>query len=128
MSIDFMIDKKEKYLKLDCHGTFSSEAVLNAYEKALNIAEREGLEAILVDISDLKGVTPTTMYRYDLGVAIARIQRNHANRTCIAVVGKEPIIEPQRFGETVAVNRGARGKVFTDIDEAVTWIESEIIK
>jgi len=37
------------------------------------------------------------------------------------------MIDLERFGETVAVNRGAIGKVFTDVDEAVAWLE-QIVK
>jgi len=63
----------------------------------------------------------------------ASIQPHGPLFTCTAVysigslIGKEPMIDLERFGETVAVNRGAIGKVFTDVDEAVAWLE-QIVK
>jgi hypothetical protein len=40
----------------------------------------------------------------------------------VAYVGDEPLIDPARFGETVAVNRGALIKVTTDLNEAFAWL------
>ena len=47
----------------------------------------------------------------------------HQTFIYIAVVGDEPMIDSRRFGETVAVNRGAFGKVFTDFSEAKAWLK-----
>jgi hypothetical protein len=33
------------------------------------------------------------------------------------------MIDPDRFGETVGANGGAPEKVFTDMKEALTWLE-----
>lgn len=68
------------------------------------------------------------MERFKLGDAFSTIQRKYNPPICFAVVGDEPIIDPERFGETVAVNRGVLGKVFTDIDEAVAWVEERVEK
>ena len=128
MSIDSQTELRDNYVLFSCYGTFSNDALLNVYEAALDFAENKGLKAILVDISDLDGALPTTMERYNHGVTVARMQLKHDKRIFIAVVGKEPIIDPQRFGEIVAVNRGAYCKVFIDIDDAITWLEREVIK
>jgi hypothetical protein len=40
----------------------------------------------------------------------------------LAVLGNEPIIDPNRFGEIVATNRGANVKVFTDDPMALEWL------
>jgi hypothetical protein len=42
-----------------------------------------------------------------------------------AYVGSQPLVEPQRFGETVAVNRGINLKVFTEMKEALAWLEAQ---
>jgi hypothetical protein len=39
-----------------------------------------------------------------------------------AVVGQEPLIDEERFGETVAVNRGINAKAATSLDEAISWL------
>ena len=63
------------------------------------------------------------MDRYDAGVRGAELQREIGRGIAFAVVGNEPMIDPKRFAETVGKNRGANVRVFTDIDEAVDWIE-----
>ena len=40
------------------------------------------------------------------------------------MVGKESMIDKQRFGETFAKKRGVNATVFTDTYEAVKWLES----
>ena len=41
----------------------------------------------------------------------------------VVLLGREPFIDPRRFGETVGANRGAAFKAFTDHEEAVHHIE-----
>jgi hypothetical protein len=38
------------------------------------------------------------------------------------VLGHEPMIHPERFGELVARNRGADARVFTVEAEALDWL------
>jgi hypothetical protein len=40
----------------------------------------------------------------------------------VAVYGRQPLIDPSRFGETVALNRGAKVKVSERLDEALAWL------
>ena len=40
----------------------------------------------------------------------------------IAYVLVEPVLDPARLGETVAVNRGANVKMFDDYEEAIQWL------
>jgi SOS response regulatory protein OraA/RecX len=40
----------------------------------------------------------------------------------VAVYGRRPLIDPERFAETVAVNRGAKVKVSEQLDEALAWL------
>ncbi|MCH7959282.1 MAG: hypothetical protein IID08_04090 [Candidatus Hydrogenedentes bacterium] len=125
MSIDFQIEVKTNYVQFTCQGTYSNQAILKVYGSALGIATSEGKNAALIDIRALKGEPPAEMERFDLGVRVAKLQSGHSARIWIAAVGSEPIIDPNRFVENVAANRGARIKVFTDIDLAVAWIESK---
>lgn len=125
MSIDTRIELKVNYIYLRCSGTFEQNAVLELYGHAIQIAVQEGRKAVLIDARDLAGEPPTTMERYEQGVLLAE---HNSRGILIVVVGKEPIIDPNRFGETVAVNRGVRGKAFTDLDEAIAWLEEKVTK
>jgi len=125
MSIDFQTSEKANYLLISCRGSFNNKALLNVYEKAFDIAENQGFRSIIVDITDLEleGFSPTTRERYDHGVTFAQIQLKHDRRIFMGLVGKEPIIDQQKFGETIAINRGAHCKVFTNFIDAVGWLE-----
>ena len=124
MSIDFQTDVKDDHVLLVCRGTFNSEALLGIFEKALVIANREQRKAALIDVRDLKAGVVDTMVRYEFGVNVAKLLLGSGIR--IAFVGDGPFIDPGRFGETVAANRGVNGRVFTDIKEADTWIRRNV--
>ena len=126
MSIQTEVDVRGGYLYLSCAGTFSSDSLLQVFKKGFTIAEERELMAVLVDARGLGGPTPSTTERFALGVLLAETQRRQSAYIHMIVVGDEPFVSHDKFGETVAVNRGAVGKVFTDIDEAVTWIEQLI--
>ena len=40
-----------------------------------------------------------------------------------AYVLEEPMLDPERFGETVAVNRGMRVRAFDNLEAARAWLE-----
>jgi len=42
-----------------------------------------------------------------------------------AIVGNHPLVDPKRFGETVAVNRGVNVRAFTEMKQALAWLEME---
>ena len=49
-------------------------------------------------------------------------KRGMSAATRFAYVLKEPVLDPDRFGETVAVNRWMRLKVFDNLKEALEWL------
>ena len=126
MAIDFKMEKKGDYLLVTCRGPFMGKGLMDVHQQALDYAVTEGLRAILVDATGLHGRSPTTMDRFGFGEAIAELQRRSRTAIWIAFVGKEPIVDPDRFGETVAVNRGGLARVFEDTDEAAAWIRERL--
>jgi len=126
MTIDFKMEKKDGYLLVTCQGPYAGEGLRDVHQQALDFAIAEGLGAILVDTTGLHGHSPTRMDRFGFGEAIAEMQRRSRSSVWIAFVGKAPIVDPGRFGETVAVNRGGLAKVFEDTDEAVAWIRERL--
>ncbi|MDH3287404.1 MAG: hypothetical protein OEP48_06730 [Betaproteobacteria bacterium] len=127
MSIDFTVDETNPaYVRLPCQGTYTRDALLSVVDEAIDIAASQNRRAVLVDIRDVKGTPPDMFGRYQLGVGTAKIQREKSVLVTIAVVGNEPMIDPQRLGETVFLNRGGIGKVFTNVDEAVAWLEQRL--
>lgn len=125
MSIESQVELHANYVHISCRGTFNVDAMLEVYESAFRIAASKDRKAVLVDIRGLQGEPPTIMERYKQGLHVAKKQQESGMSILIAVVGNDPMIDPRKFGETVGRNRGAIGRVFTDIDEAVDWIERE---
>jgi len=72
-------------------------------------------------------LTPSDRFNYAKSVADAALslpRRGAATIPRFAYVLSEAVIDPERFGETVARNRGMPVKVFTDLDAALSWLRS----
>ena len=110
---------------LRCSGAYDLESAKEMFNQAYRITAQQRFNAVLVDAREVAGSTPSTMERFELGVFVAE---HRASGICLALVGTEPILDPRRFGETVALNRGGWGKGFTDFDEAVVWLKASISK
>ncbi|MBM4220040.1 MAG: hypothetical protein FJ171_10530 [Gammaproteobacteria bacterium] len=81
-----------------------------------------GLFRIRVDVRGVNGRIPTILDRFDMGVRIATLHREQTPPIRLALLGHEPMIHPERFGEIVARNRGADARVFTVEAEALDWL------
>ncbi len=123
MDNEIQTELQPKYAHVHCRFTYSLDAVLDAFEHSFQFAASEGRKAVLFDMRDVTGEPFNTMDRYDAGVRGAELQRGIGRGIAFAVVGNEPMIDPKRFAETVGKNRRANVRVFTEIDEAVEWIE-----
>jgi hypothetical protein len=110
------------YLRLECSGTFTQESALEAFERAFTLAAEAGRPAVLVDFRAVTGREPTLAERYQLAVRVADVQAATKPRIYFALLGHEPMIHPERFGEIVARTRGADGGVFTDEAQALDWL------
>lgn len=122
MSIEFTFRVLPGHLQLDLTGTFSQADALTMYTRAFALAAEHGRDAVLIDGRGVKPPEPTLMQRFDQAIHIAGIHQRQVRRARLAILGDEPIIDPNRFGEIVATNRGANVKVFTDEQLALDWL------
>ena len=125
MSVKCEIFVKPVYVCVRCTGTCTSLSDLTqVFLTAINVAQEHQRFKVLIDANGVKGQL-STLDRYE-GASflseqnISRLVRIRA----VAIAGPEPLIDPDRFGETVARNRGVNGRVFTDLDEAIMWLTS----
>ncbi len=71
---------------------------------------------------------PALVERFYYGEFAAQaVERLRERASCdknpqFAYVLHEPVLDPLRFGETVAANRGMFVKAFDNLDEAVAWL------
>ena len=110
------------YLEVGCEGLYSRAETLRVGEVAYGEAARANRSAILVDVRAITGRIPTILDRFEMGVRMAKHYLESDPRTRLAVIGHEPMIHPERFGELVARNRGADARVFTDEAQALDWL------
>jgi len=110
------------YLEVGCTGLYSRAEALRVGDEAYREAARSNRSAVLVDVREITGRVPTILDRFEMGMHIAKHYLESDPRTRLAVLGHEPMIHPERFGELVARNRGADARVFTDEAEALGWL------
>lgn len=120
--VAFDVKEHEEYVELVCTGSYSPGLQLRIAEAALAAAAAAGRGAALIDIRKISGTPPSMSERYDQAIKIADLQSGFTPRVRMAVIGKEPMVHPQRFGEIVATNRGASIRVFTERKAALDWL------
>ena len=126
MDLTIDLQSRKYYLLAALSGVFSLRGAQDAYDRAVKAALPLGFSRILFDASAVTG-NPSQDERYALGLFVATAQRMLAATIPprflqVAVYGHQPLIDPNRFGETVALNRGAKVKVSERLDEALAWL------
>ena len=120
------VDQERRLLQVVYSGSFLlPDAEAHFQDIMANVVEHK-LKKVLVDGRQLVG-NPEPLERFYYGKYVAETVMQTVNRTGIdvprfAYVLHEPVLDPKRFGETVAVNRGMRIKAFDDIKKAEWWL------
>jgi hypothetical protein len=115
------------WLRVVVTGEFSLEEAQRTFLEMLEAVARHHTEKILFDGRDLQG-EPSPIQRFLYGEfaasAVARDSRARGRSRALqfAYVLHEPVLDPQRFGETVAVNRGMWVKAFDNPADALGWL------
>ena len=111
--------------KVDASGEFSLEEAKRGFLEMLGAVVQYNAEKILFDGRNVKG-KPTDLERFYCGEFAAtethRIVAEHKIVPRFAYVMHEPLRDPGRLGETVAVNRGMDVKVFETLEDAIEWL------
>jgi hypothetical protein len=115
-------------LKVNARGEFSLEEAKRAFLEMLEAVAQYQAEKVLFDGRNLKG-EPAGIERFYYGyfaatetINLIGMKRMH-QAPQFAYVIHEPLRDPQRYGETVAVNRGMNVKTFETPEEAFEWLE-----
>jgi len=107
-------------------GEFSLEEAKRIFLEMMEAVALHATKRVLLDGRTITG-NPQTIERFFYSefaaftVAQYR-ERGVAPATPFAYVLREPVLDPQKFGETVAVNRGMPVKVFDSLGEALKWL------
>jgi hypothetical protein len=128
MAIDLKIEPQPAYLLMTFEGQFESSVIDPITTQAVEACEKYQPSKMLFDFRQVDGQM-STMDRYNTASIFAKkyldLKITGKIPDCrFAFVGNHPLIDPQKFGETVANNRGLNVKVFIEWTEAVAWLEA----
>jgi hypothetical protein len=124
MKIKISTESEPKFLHVIATGEFSLEEAKRTFLEMLEAVAANHSTRILFDGRELTG-EPTTMERFYYGVFTAEETSRHVyNVPRFAYVLKEPVLDPRKFGENTAVNRGVTVTTFTSFDAALNWLLS----
>ena len=113
-------------LRVQATGEFSLEEAKRTFLEIMEGLALQGTKRVLIDGRTITG-DPETIERFYYGEFAAQTVVRYEVRgvspaTPFAYVLREPVLDPEKFGETVAVNRGMRVKVFDNPEEALEWL------
>jgi hypothetical protein len=129
MAIDYKIENNPEYLSMIYEGDYDSSLAGLFTDQILETCKTYQPTKLLIDLRAVKG-DMTMLDRFNLGVmATAKYFSGKLTGKIpycrYAIIGNAPLIDPDRFAETVAVNRGLNVRVFTDWKETIDWLESK---
>lgn len=125
MTIHYHESSHAGYLELACTAEYAPDLPMTIAEEGLRRAAAAGQHALLLDIRNVAGRAPTLSERFEQAVQFADIQSRVAPHIRVALLGNEPMVHPQRFGEIVATDHGGLIRVFTDRGLALDWLLQE---
>jgi len=106
-------------------GEFSMDEAKSTFLELLDVVAQHRAGKVLIDGRELKG-EPKTIERFLYGSFAAHAVTTHPKRapraSQFAYILREPVFDPQRFGETVAVNRRMWVRSFDNPDDALEWL------
>jgi hypothetical protein len=110
-------------------GEFSLEEAKRTFLEILEAAAHLKSKKVLIDGRTLAG-KPEVIERFYYGHYAAETVMSYEDRgvragTPFAYVLHEPVLDPKRFGEMVAVNRYMNVKAFENPEEALKWLAVE---
>jgi hypothetical protein len=96
-------------------------------EKLVETAITHQCTKILADLRKVEG-TLTTMQRFTMGDTGAQKYHSARNKGEVSycrfsLVANPPLMDPHKFGETVATNRGMPVRIFSSFQEAFDWLQ-----
>jgi len=123
--LKYSLKVKDNYLSVAVSGHFSLSEAKLMYTAALESLLTNELTKLFIDAFKVKGKV-TTIERYYFGEFAAyeslKYMKSGLKRIAVTIYGEEPIIDPHRFGEIVARNRGLNLKVTTDKNESLKFL------
>jgi hypothetical protein len=126
MSMHIEIRPEPEFLNIHITGRFSLKEAQRTFLETLGAVAQHNTKKVMVDGRKLIG-SPATIERFIYGKFAANSVKTYKGHrvsaaTLFAYVLHEPVLDPHRFGETAAVNRGMHVRAFDNVDDAYKWL------
>jgi hypothetical protein len=126
MSLQHKMRFESGLLSIDATGEYTSlDKAKQLFLEMLEAVAQHQAKNVLLDGRTLEG-KPRDFERFLYGEFAAketlRLVKEHGIVPRFAYVLHEPLRDPGKFGETVAVNRGMNIKVFENLEDAFEWL------
>ena len=125
MGISLWFEAKEEFLHCRASGVYSFEDGCLMFDEVVAESTQRGATRVLVDCLLIDG-SPSMVERYGLAEFLAQevVGSIIAGKIIprLALLGREPLVDPNRFGELVATNRGVQMKKVEQMEDAVKWL------
>jgi hypothetical protein len=121
MSYEVTINKEENFLHVQAAGERTLDNILAITHEIMAAYARHGIPKVLVDVREIEGAL-STMEGFELPTEHFQKIRDQRILQKAAIVDRKENEERFRFFQTVAENRGFNLRVFTDVDEATSWL------
>ena len=100
-------------------GPWSVDAICASADRLLAECIARKHQLLLIDWSQLETQKVSTLDRYRLAASTLTLSQDLAK---VATVIPPEMIDPERFGERVAQNRGMNIRVFPEVKAAQLWL------
>ena len=126
MSMRLEMLPDSELLRVRATGEFSLEEAKRTFLEIIEGIALHKSKRVLLDGRTITG-NPQTIERFYYGEFVAQTVMRYEERgvspaTPFAYVLKEPLLDHEKFGETVAVNRGMQVRVFDTVEKALEWL------
>jgi hypothetical protein len=119
MPCSISVTKEDGYIRVRVAGDVALANAKLVATTAHEAAGEHGCDRILVDAPNVR-VSLNTVDLFSLGEFLAAVDPRGGRKTALLVPAET--LQPDRFLEQVARNRGIYLKVFADAAEAVAWL------
>jgi len=126
MILSTRYEMRPEHLYIEGSGDFSVEQACRLFTEAMEFISGKDVRRILMDARQVKGQPGTLEYfRYGEFIAAEIVRFSRVGKIGplrIAYLALPPLLDPGRFTQTVATNRGATVIATDDMDEAMHWL------
>lgn len=121
----FDTELRAGYVYAALHGEFTIDSGKSVFAGIMQVAAAQGQPRILMDCTRITGEM-TMDDRLQFGMFVAEEKQRYLARfpegPQVAILAVPPIMDPGRFTQSVANNRGVRMRASESLQELLSWL------